>query len=346
MGFKVYQAMADGGHVEIRYRGEKTFKNNEVFVIEDEDSKRIFIWIGSEAPVRMKFISSQIASQIRMTLGLTYKISTMEQGLEVKEFWEVLGSQPPVPSSPVEPEMASKVPPSVIVAPETPIPLDQQIEQLEKKAPKETTPIKAPISGVKRPVRSTERPQKIDKPAKSLMTQLEEKEASLEHEPEVYEPVSPAVSTSAEPAARATAEVTVLQEQEKIVRDFVQMTIESSPVNLKHFHESSVEESETVSKNRARRIIDNRTIETGKTVILNRIFISIKETVDGGTLEFFSSMNSDEEEDCAYRAPICKIFLHEKQTGSYLLHIVVPQGASLYYTCPGGIFFSLMFAEI
>ena len=87
-------------------------------------------------------------------------------------------------------------------------------------------------------------------------------------------------------------------------------------------------------------------MDYNKDIILNRIFVSYKGSNENDVLEFYSSKESIPHRDCSYNSPIFKIFLQEKQTDTYSIHIMVPKGNSLYYSCPSSIFFSLMYAEI
>ncbi|WEU39881.1 MAG: hypothetical protein OdinLCB4_005275 [Candidatus Odinarchaeum yellowstonii] len=69
-------------------------KSNSVFIIVDDDKKRIWIWKGSEAPVRKKFISARAASQIREERGLNYKVSSEDEGEESDSFLKAIGETP------------------------------------------------------------------------------------------------------------------------------------------------------------------------------------------------------------------------------------------------------------
>ncbi len=69
-------------------------KSDSVFIIVDDDKKRIWIWKGSEAPVRKKFISARAASQIREERGLNYKVSSEDEGDESENFLKAIGESP------------------------------------------------------------------------------------------------------------------------------------------------------------------------------------------------------------------------------------------------------------
>ncbi len=69
-------------------------KNDEVLIVVDDEERRIWIWKGSEAPVRRKFIAARRASGIRDQRGLTYKIISEDHGSESEVFLEAMGAPP------------------------------------------------------------------------------------------------------------------------------------------------------------------------------------------------------------------------------------------------------------
>jgi lactocepin len=75
----------DGEYVPVSFSSED-LKDEEVFIIVDEIERHIYIWTGLNSSVRKRFISSQIARQIRLEKGMTYKVSTEEQGNETQLF--------------------------------------------------------------------------------------------------------------------------------------------------------------------------------------------------------------------------------------------------------------------
>lgn len=76
-------------------------KSDCVFLIVDDDMKRIWIWKGSSAPVRKKFISARAASQLREERGLNYKVSSEDEGDESDSFLKGIG-EPPRPAHEVK----------------------------------------------------------------------------------------------------------------------------------------------------------------------------------------------------------------------------------------------------
>jgi hypothetical protein len=81
----------DGEYIPIKFTSpEKDLKKTEVIIFLDEESRQIFIWTGSESSVRKRFISSQIARQMRLERGMTHRISTEDQGNETRKFLEFI----------------------------------------------------------------------------------------------------------------------------------------------------------------------------------------------------------------------------------------------------------------
>ncbi len=81
----------DGEYIPVKFTSpEKDLKKTEVFIFLDEETRQIFIWTGSESSVRKRFISSQIARQMRLERGMTHRISTEDQGNETRKFWEFM----------------------------------------------------------------------------------------------------------------------------------------------------------------------------------------------------------------------------------------------------------------
>ncbi|UCG02059.1 MAG: hypothetical protein JSW11_21005 [Candidatus Heimdallarchaeota archaeon] len=86
-----YIPSPDGEYIPIKFTSpEKDLKKSEVIIFLDEESRQIFIWTGSESSVRKRFISSQIARQMRLERGMTHRISTEDQGNETSKFWEFM----------------------------------------------------------------------------------------------------------------------------------------------------------------------------------------------------------------------------------------------------------------
>ncbi len=80
----------DGEYIPVKFKSPKDLKETEVIIFLDEEDRQIFIWTGSKSNVRKRFISSQIARQMRLEKGLTHRISTEDQGNETSKFLEFI----------------------------------------------------------------------------------------------------------------------------------------------------------------------------------------------------------------------------------------------------------------
>jgi len=81
----------DGEYVPVTFSSpEQDMKDTEVLIFLDEGTRHIYIWTGENSSVRKRFISSQIARQMRLEKGMTHRISTEDQGNETSHFHEFL----------------------------------------------------------------------------------------------------------------------------------------------------------------------------------------------------------------------------------------------------------------
>lgn len=89
----VFIPSMDGEYVPVTFTSpDEDLKDSEVLIFVNDEDRQIFIWTGSDSSVRKRFISSQIARQMRMEKGLTHRISTEEQGNETAKFWNFMDS--------------------------------------------------------------------------------------------------------------------------------------------------------------------------------------------------------------------------------------------------------------
>jgi len=65
-------------------------KSKDIIFIVDGEHSRIWIWEGTDANIKMKFLSTQIASKIRDRHGITYTITCVDEGSEPAELKELL----------------------------------------------------------------------------------------------------------------------------------------------------------------------------------------------------------------------------------------------------------------
>jgi len=83
---KVMIANHEGDAVEVGLRSLNNMKSDQVYIVQCDDINTIFLWNGRKAKPRVKFIGSRLASEIRMTLGLVYRVKSEDEGYETKQF--------------------------------------------------------------------------------------------------------------------------------------------------------------------------------------------------------------------------------------------------------------------
>jgi hypothetical protein len=96
-----YQVQNDGFFDPVVFKKEN-LKSTEVFIFVEEGKKEIWIWIGENADVRTRFISSTVASEIRGHYGMTFRIRSADQGGEPDDFWGCIDAVPLEGIGPVE----------------------------------------------------------------------------------------------------------------------------------------------------------------------------------------------------------------------------------------------------
>ena len=65
--------------------------SNEIIFIVDAEHSRVWVWEGTNTNIKMKFLSTQLASKIRDRYGNTYNISSVDEGSEPSDLKELLG---------------------------------------------------------------------------------------------------------------------------------------------------------------------------------------------------------------------------------------------------------------
>jgi hypothetical protein len=94
------------------------FAQDQVYLVVDHENRKIYVWKGPKSPVRQKFTSARAASTLRMELGMTYKIDSLDAGIEGRDFLALYG-EIPVEKAPAAASTPARdaVEPSVPAAP-------------------------------------------------------------------------------------------------------------------------------------------------------------------------------------------------------------------------------------
>ncbi|HMF30379.1 MAG TPA: hypothetical protein VKK79_03130 [Candidatus Lokiarchaeia archaeon] len=65
----------------------KEFLNtNDVFIITDDDTKKVWLWKGKESRIRSKFIGAKKSQEVRGQVGLSFKVEPVDEGEEPEDF--------------------------------------------------------------------------------------------------------------------------------------------------------------------------------------------------------------------------------------------------------------------
>ena len=63
---------------------------SQTYVMVNNSSKHIFIWIGKEATVAIRFVGARLAHELQQIKGFTYRVFSIDQENEPDEFLKAL----------------------------------------------------------------------------------------------------------------------------------------------------------------------------------------------------------------------------------------------------------------
>ncbi|MDH4213324.1 MAG: hypothetical protein OEV85_05350 [Candidatus Thorarchaeota archaeon] len=84
-----YEVQEDGTLNEIELTKDDLDSNLVVCVVDDE-TKSIYLWKGSQAGVRVKFIGARVATNLRTEYGFHFKVRPLDEGEEPPTFFSAL----------------------------------------------------------------------------------------------------------------------------------------------------------------------------------------------------------------------------------------------------------------
>lgn len=145
-------------------------KADEVLIIIDDDERLIWIWKGTEAPVRRKFIAARRASGIRDQRGLVYKIVSEDEGQENSKFLESMG-QPLTTKPDSGVSQAAEAPPPMPKEPSRPVSKPSQPAPVQEAKPADYT--EAVVSATRK---SDRQPVQVPRPPSDIIEQVEQLE--------------------------------------------------------------------------------------------------------------------------------------------------------------------------
>ncbi len=152
-----YEVQEDGTLNEVELTKEDLVSDKVVCVVDDE-TKSIYLWKGSQAGVRVKFIGARVATNLRTECGFHFKVRPLDEGEEPPTFFTALngstaatrvmkpGDKAPPPTPP-KPKVEKEVAPAT-TAPSTQTPPPKAVETTPKPPTKtiSTPPPKPPVS--------------------------------------------------------------------------------------------------------------------------------------------------------------------------------------------------------
>ncbi|MGY5857833.1 MAG: hypothetical protein RTU63_00575 [Candidatus Thorarchaeota archaeon] len=84
-----YEVMEDGTLNEVEITKDDLTSTIVVCVV-DNDTKSIYLWKGSQAGVRRKFIGARVATNLRTEYGFNFKVRPLDEGEEPPTFFTAL----------------------------------------------------------------------------------------------------------------------------------------------------------------------------------------------------------------------------------------------------------------
>ncbi|MFW9845043.1 MAG: hypothetical protein ACFFEV_10740, partial [Candidatus Thorarchaeota archaeon] len=84
-----YEVQEDGNLTEVEV-SKDYLKSTIVICIVDDETKSIYLWKGSQAGVRRKFIGARVATNLRTEYGFNFKVRPIDEGEEPPTFFTAL----------------------------------------------------------------------------------------------------------------------------------------------------------------------------------------------------------------------------------------------------------------
>ncbi|MFW9862983.1 MAG: hypothetical protein ACFFEX_03095 [Candidatus Thorarchaeota archaeon] len=106
-----YEVMEDGTLNEVEI-SKADLDSQMVVCVVDDETKSIYLWKGTQAGIRRKFIGARVATNLRTEYGFHFKVRAVDEGEEPPTFFSALdgttaatrvlkpGEKPPTPAPP------------------------------------------------------------------------------------------------------------------------------------------------------------------------------------------------------------------------------------------------------
>ncbi len=89
----------DGTHTEIEL-SRSDLDRSRVYCFVDDHARVIYIWLGREATVRLRFVGASVAAIARKDVGLHYRVRSIDEGEEPQEFLDLFEKKTQRPVAP------------------------------------------------------------------------------------------------------------------------------------------------------------------------------------------------------------------------------------------------------
>ena len=83
-------AMNDDGTSHEVCVSRNSLSSDQVLCVIDDEGKNVFLWLGSEAPVRKRFVGARTASRLRDEQGTGFRVRLLDEGHEPDQFFNSL----------------------------------------------------------------------------------------------------------------------------------------------------------------------------------------------------------------------------------------------------------------
>jgi hypothetical protein len=84
-----YEVSEDGTLQEVEI-GKEDLDSGKVVCVVDDATKSIYLWKGSSAGIRRKFVGARVATNLRTEYGFNFKVRPLDEGEEPPTFWTAL----------------------------------------------------------------------------------------------------------------------------------------------------------------------------------------------------------------------------------------------------------------
>ena len=177
-----YEVSEDGTLQEVEM-SKDDLDSTKVVCIVDDETKSIYLWKGSQAGVRKKFIGARVATNLRTEYGFNFKVRPLDEGEEPPTFFTALegttaaikvmkpGDKAPPPRPPKPKDKVEAAPAeTVTTSPPTP----KTSPTITAPQPKTTAapPPKPPVTAT-RPAATTAAPKALSSEIDMMIKELE-----------------------------------------------------------------------------------------------------------------------------------------------------------------------------